>query len=299
MSAERPAAGGETAIRERWVEVPGGRVWVGSLGDGGMPLVTVHGGPGSSHDYLLSLAPLADRWPVAFYDQLGCGRSERPAEPELWRIERFVAELAAVIEALGHPRVHLFGHSWGTMLALEYALAHGERVASLVLASPCLSMRRIRGDMERLISALPPAVVETIERHEAAGTTGSGTYRAAVQVFLHQYVCRMPEWPELLQRSEDVWSRDVYRTMWGPTEFRPTGNLRDYEREDRLAELEMPVLYLCGRHDEITPESTAAYCEATPGARIVIFEESAHVAHLEEREPFLAVVREFLNGWRS
>ncbi|MGH2651639.1 MAG: alpha/beta fold hydrolase, partial [Actinomycetota bacterium] len=100
-------------VSEGTIPVPGGTVWYGTIGDGGIPLLCLHGGPGMSHDYLDTLADLADRRMVVFYDQLGCGQSERPDDPSLWTIERSVAEVAAVREALGLERMHLFGNSWG------------------------------------------------------------------------------------------------------------------------------------------------------------------------------------------
>ena len=279
----------------RTVAVPGGHVWMCQVGGGdGLPAIALHGGPGSPHDYLEPLAALGDARPLVFYDQLGCGRSERPDDLSLWTLQRFVDELDAVIDASGHARVHLVGHSWGAMLAVDYALAKPARVASLVLHSPCLSMTRVRADMTRLRDALPEPVRRVIERCEAEGTTASGAYGAAAMTFYRRHVCVLPEWPEPLLRSQHGWSMDVYTTMWGPAEFAPTGNLAGYEREARLAELRVPVLYLCGRHDEMTPESTAAYRDATPGAELVVFEHSAHVAHLEEPARYLDVVRDFL-----
>jgi proline iminopeptidase len=110
---------------EGTISVPGGRVWYRIVGGGaaGTPLLVLHGGPGAPHDYLENLIALADERPVVFYDQLGCGRSERPDDPSLWRVERFVAELAAVLQTLGLSRVNLLGQSWGTMLAVEYLLS--------------------------------------------------------------------------------------------------------------------------------------------------------------------------------
>ncbi len=214
-------------ISERWVAVPGGRVRVRIAGDGpGIPLIVLHGGPGSTHIYLENLAALGAERPVIFYDQLGSGASDRPADRSLWRVERFVRELQAVVEDLGFPRLHVLGHSWGTMLALDWFLAAGrERAASLSFISPCLSARRIREDTERLKAELPKAVRETIDLHEARGTTNSGAYRAATGMFYQRHLCRLPEWPEALRRSDEGFSREVYETMWGPAEFAMTGSL--------------------------------------------------------------------------
>jgi proline-specific peptidase len=280
---------------DAYVDAPGGRVWMRRCGGGaGAPLITLHGGPGSPHDYLEPLAGLGDDREVVFYDQLGCGRSDRPTDKSLWKIDRFVAELNAVVETVGRKPLHLLGHSWGAMLAVDYALTHPENVASLILDSPCLSMQRVRSDMERLRAALPMAVQRVLDSCEAEGRTDSGAYGAAAMVFYRRHVCRKTDWPEPLMRSQQNWALPVYHTMWGPAEFTPNGNLAGYEREDGLRELNRPVLYLCGRYDEITPEATAAYHHQTPGSEFVVFEDSAHVQHLEEPERYDAVVRGFL-----
>jgi proline-specific peptidase len=107
---------------EGFIAVPGGRVWYRSVGEqrnDRAPLLCLHGGPGFTHYYLEPLEALADRRQVVFYDQLGCGRSERPDDPSLWTVDRFVEELALVRTALGLDRLHLFGSSWGGMLAMQ------------------------------------------------------------------------------------------------------------------------------------------------------------------------------------
>jgi proline iminopeptidase len=116
---------------EGYIEVPGGKVWYQGVGGGdGTPLLCLRGGPGFTHRYLERLADLADRRRVIFYDQLGCGNSDRPDDPGLWTVERFVEELALVREALGLENLHLFGSSWGGMLALQYVLDRGRRCAA-------------------------------------------------------------------------------------------------------------------------------------------------------------------------
>lgn len=126
---------------ERFIPVVGGRVWcrIAGIGDR-IPLLALHGGPGIPHDYLEPLVEVADERPVVFYDQLGCGRSDRPDDPSLWQIGRFVAEVSQVREALGLARVQILGHSWGTILAADYALHQPLGLVSLVLASPALSV---------------------------------------------------------------------------------------------------------------------------------------------------------------
>jgi proline iminopeptidase len=88
---------------------------------------------------------------------------------------------------------------------------------------------------------------------------------------------------------------DVYHRMWGPSEFTCNGILRDYDRTGRLRDFKLPVLYTCGRHDEASPDTVAFYCSKTPGARLEVFEESSHLAHLEEPGRYLTILRDFLD----
>jgi proline-specific peptidase len=130
-------------MAERMVEVTSGRIWAEVAGDGpGTPLLLIHGGPGIPSDYLDSLRDLADERPVIFYDQLGCGRSERPKGTKHYRADRFLEEVAQLRAALGLERVHVLGQSWGGMLATMYALTVPPGLASLVLASPLLDAQR-------------------------------------------------------------------------------------------------------------------------------------------------------------
>lgn len=280
---------------EHYVEVPGGRVWCRVVGSGaGLPLLVLHGGPGFTCEYLDSLADLGDERPVVLYDQLGCGRSDRPRDPSLWTVSRFVEEVACVRRALGLADIHLLGQSWGCMLGVDVVLADPAGIRSLVLASPPLSIPRWMQDAGRLRAALPDDVQQTLIRHEHSGFTACPEYRAAVLEYSRRYICRADPWPDGYERSFAGEGEDVYHTMWGPNEFTVTGNLRDYDRTDRLADIDIPTLLTCGRYDEATPEATRAYQELMPNARTVVFADSAHLPHLEEREAYLAEIRAFL-----
>jgi proline iminopeptidase len=137
---------------EGFVSVEGGRVWYRSVGSGGIPLLLLHGGPGAGHDYLEPLEMLAADRQVVFYDQLGCGRSDRPDNSALWRIERFVTEVAQLRRALGLSHIHLLGHSWGGWLAIEYLLSQPAGVVSVVLASTSASLPEVVTEIRRLRS---------------------------------------------------------------------------------------------------------------------------------------------------
>jgi proline-specific peptidase len=280
-----------------FVEVPGGRVWyrVAGADRPGVPLLGLHGGPGFTHDTLTTLDGLASARPVVLYDQLGSGRSDRPGDPELYRVERYVEEVGRVREALGLDRIHLLGHSWGGTLALSYALTGPAGLESLVLASPLVSTARWLEDARRHRLELPGDVQRTLTGHEERDFTGCPEYMAATVVFYRRHLCRLERWPEELEQGFAGMGLDVYETMWGPTEFHATGTLVELDLSLRLSELRLPVLFTCGRYDEATPETVASFRDAVGGAEFEVFEKSSHTAHLEEPDHYLEVLRRFLD----
>ena len=281
-----------------YVKVPGGSVWYGVAGSDkkGAPLLTLHGGPGAPHDYLEPLAELADERPVIFYDQLGCGNSDKPSDNSLWTVGRFSHELACVRTALGIDKFHLLGQSWGTMLAVDYMLRNPKDVKSLILSAPAISASRFVSDVREYLGDLPEDKKEIIAACEAEGRYDSEEYADAVMAFYRLHLCRMDPWPECLQRTVDRMGQEVYSYMWGASEFTLTGTLKDFERADYLGKINVPTLFTCGRYDESTPNATAYYSSKLPGSRVVVFEDASHNHHLEKKEEYLRVVREFLGA---
>lgn len=182
-------------VSEDFVSFRGFSTWYRVVGDlvqpesAKFPLLVLHGGPGLPHDYLEPLEALAqeDRHPVVFYDQLGCGNSDQPHDPSLWTIELFQEELATVRHELGLDHVHLFGHSWGGMLAMEYALTRPAGLASLILASTPVSIPQGLQEANRLRAELPQEVEETLRHHEEAGTIDDPAYQEAMMVFVQRH----------------------------------------------------------------------------------------------------------------
>ncbi len=283
----------ESSVGEGRLEVEGGSIWFRLVGGGeAPPVVTLHGGPGYPSASLEPLEALASDRQVVFYDQLGCGNSDRPEDASLWTVERFVDELGRLLRHLDIDDAHLLGHSWGTMLAVDFYLAHPDAVRSLVLVSPALSAPRWSADCERLISRLPPDLRAI---HADPDATGQEIERLNTE-FKRRHIFRPDEEHEARRKAGAGFGELVYNTMWGPNEFTPTGSLKEYDRTDDLAEIGVPVLYLCGRHDEATPESTHFYASLTPNARVKVFEDSAHFSPLEETDEFMDTVARFLTA---
>lgn len=284
-------------MTERMITLANGHaVWTRTVGGGsGLPLLLLHGGPGAGHDYLEPLEALASERAVIFYDQLGCGHSDRPGARALWTIERFADEVAEVRAALGLGRCHVLGQSWGGWLGIEYLLRRPEGLASVVLASTSASIPQFTAECRRLMGRLPPEMRDAIERHGARGELDHPAYRAAADAFYSRHVCRLPNWPDCMMRTvANLDGNPVYETINGPNEFTVIGNLRYWDRREALGGIEVPVLVTCGRHDELGPACAATLHEDIPGARIAIFEKSAHVAHIEEPDLYREVVSAFL-----
>jgi len=282
-------------IEEGKINLDGYQIWYRRVGNGGIPLLTLHGGPGAGHDYLEPLERLATDRSVIFYDQLGCGKSDQPDDRSLWQIERFVAEVNTVRQSLGLEQIHLLGQSWGGWLAIEYMLSHPQGVVSLILASTSASLPQFVAETTRLKAELPLEIYQTLQRYEAMGDYHHPDYEAAVLEFYKRHVCRLDPWPEpLLHTIANLNGNAVYETMNGPNEFIVIGNLKNWDRTDRLGEISVPTLITVGRYDELTPTCAETLHRGIPNSRLVIFEESAHLAHLEEPDKYRQVVADFM-----
>jgi proline-specific peptidase len=281
---------------EGYVEVPGGKVWYRSVGEGGTPLLCLHGGPGFTHFYLERLEDLADRRRVVFYDQLGCGNSDRPDDASLWTVDRFVDELATVRAALGLDDLHLFGSSWGGMLAMQYVLDRQPPLRSLLLCGSPASIPRWIQECADLLEAEPDEVRETIRSHEEQGFTACPEYQAALLGFYRKHVCRLDPWPAGLERSFAEAGYQVYGTMNGPSEFTVVGTLKDWDVTERLGEIRVPTLLVGGRYDECRPEHLQAMQRRIPGSLLAIIEDASHLCFAERPAEFMRVVNDFLNA---
>ena len=285
----------ESALRSGFVQVPGGPVWYEIAGDGeGIPLLTLHGGPGGTSCVAQLFYPLADERPVVRYDQLGSGRSGRPTDMRLWQRDRFVDALHALRTQLGLTRLHLHGHSWGGALAAYYVLEKGSAgIVSLTLSSPLISTELWIRDANALRATLDPEVQATLDRHEAEGTTTHPDYVAATEVFYAQFLTR-GDAIEQASCDDAPWNPLIYNQMWGPTEFHATGSLRDFDLTPRLAEIDVPTLFITGEFDEARPDTVRGFAAAVPGARFEVLDGVGHASLDRAPERYRAILRDFL-----
>jgi pimeloyl-ACP methyl ester carboxylesterase len=256
----------------------GYETWYRDVGPkGGVPLLCLHGGPGSTHNYFEPLEELAaDGQRVVVYDQLGCGNSDRPEDPELWTLELFLDEVGTVREALGFDRIHLLGTSWGSMLSMEYVLGKPDGLVSLILNAPPTAAETWAVEAARLRAPLSPD--ESVAEEE----------------FWRRHVCRLDPWPDCVVRGRAGKNQQVYETLWGESEWNPNGRLRDWDIRNRLPEIDLPTLITSGFYDCCTPALAEDAHRGIQGSEWVLFADSSHTAFVEEPKRYRAVLAEFL-----
>jgi len=278
------------------VAVDGHTVVAYSFGSGDNVVFCLNGGPGLPCDYLREAhSCLVDQgYRVVAFDQLGCGAADRPTDPALWTIDRYVEETETVRRALGLGKVHLMGHSWGGWLAIDYALAHPEALRTLILENTVADIPHLSTELDRLRGALGSETVAMMLAHEADGTLSHPEYQAAVTLLNHRHVCRLPEWPAPVMRSLGDWNMAPYEAMQGPNEFLYIGNLKDWNRVPDLQRITVPVLITVGHHDELTPACAARMKRALPDAELHVFPNSSHMPFYEEPERYYPVLLDFL-----
>jgi proline iminopeptidase len=260
-------------------------------------LLTLHGGPGFTHHQLLPLTKLSEKdqpIQVVYYDQLGCGKSERTSDFSNYVISRAVDEADGVREALGLGKICLLGHSYGGSLALEYALKYPSNLEKLILSSSDASIPETIKAFNQLKAAMPEQVRRTLEKYEAVEDYDNPEYKKAVEELYRRHVFRGAKYPPNLAASLNGFNPDVYWTMWGKHEFICTGNMRDWDVTDRLGEIKVPTLILVGRYDELPVELSQEMHARIPQSTLVVLENSSHFGMFEEEERYLDAVYRFL-----
>lgn len=283
------------------VEVDGFKVVTYLFGSGEETIFCLNGGPGLPCDYLRDAhACLVDQgYRVVAFDQLGTGASDRPTDPALWTIGRYVEETETVRRTLGLGKVHLLGHSWGGWLAIDYALKYRENLKTLILEDTVADMPHLVGELERLRASLGSETVAMMQKHEAQGTIDHPEYLAAITILNYRHVCRLPDWPAPVRRSLDDWNMGPYMTMQGPNEFLYTGNLKDWNRIPDLPGLDLPVLITVGEHDELTPACAMRMKNALPDAELRVLRNASHMPFYENPEDYYGALTDFLARHRS
>jgi proline iminopeptidase len=274
------------------------------FGSGSRTLLGLHGGPGVSSHYLDRLSEvLGEDRKLVLYDQLGGGDSDRPDDPSLWQIPRFIEEVETVRTTLDLGVVTLYGQSWGGMLALAYTLDHPDSVNALVLSNTYASGKHYLLDISEHRMALGAEMHALMLRREFEDDVDAADYQDAVLELNSRHLRRAnPYDPETSRREfqeivEPLLS-DVgpAYALWGPHEFRGIGPEAYFDISGRLGEIRVPALVLCGWFDELSPKRCSRpLADGIADTEFVVFGNSSHLTILEkEAGPYLAVIRDFL-----
>ncbi len=287
---------------EGFFEIDNYSLFYRRFGYGDEVLLGLHGGPGMPHDYLLPLADHAsDDLTVYLYDQFGVGRSDRPSPGDFDRytVDHYREEVEKVRKAIGKSKIHIYGQSWGGMLALEYVLAYQEHVKSLILANTLADTKTAYESMRNMINELSAEDRKKIEHYEARRAFDSPEYENVLMKIYKKHVCRADPFPREVSYTLENTNLDVYGLMWGPNEYvlMDTARLRGWDVRDRLHEITVPTLVLTGRYDEIAPEIAKDIAERIPNAKLYEFTNSSHMSLWDEPKEHYRVVDRFLRNY--
>jgi proline iminopeptidase len=265
-------------------------------------LLLLHGGPGCTHEYF----EVCDSYlPAAgieyyYYDQLGSYYSDQPSFPDLWEIPRFVDELEQVRRALGLDSSNFFllGHSWGGILAIEYALRFQQHLKGLVISNMMASIPAYNDYAERvLMPGMDPAALAHIKQLEAAADYANPLYMELLMRHHYvQHVLRRPlgQWPDPVERTFKHLNSNVYIPMQGPSELGASGKLAGWDRSAQLAAIGVPTLTIGARYDTMDPGHMQAMAQALPHGRHLYCPEGSHMAMFDDQQIYFAGLIAFL-----
>jgi proline iminopeptidase len=283
------------------------RVWVKRVGNNpDLRVLLLHGGPGATHEYLEACDSYLPAAGVEYYyyDQLGSGFSDQPAEPSLWELDRFVDEVEQVRQALGLDRRNfvLYGQSWGGILAIEYALAHQQHLRGLVISNMMASVPAYNAYAEQvLMPRMDQAALAEIKALEASGDTENPRYMELLlaQHYVH-HVLRMPvaDWPDPVQRGFAHINPAIYVSMQGPSELGISAGakLARWDRTADLASIEVPTLVIGARYDTMDPAHMEMMAGRLPAGRYLHCPEGSHLAMYDDQHTYFAGLTSFLRG---
>ncbi len=282
------------------VAVCGGKykVWTKRMGQGPVKVLLLHGGPGVPHDYLEAMESFLPKAGIEmyYYDQLGVGNSDIPDDPALWTLERYTSEVEEVRQGLKLDQFVLYGQSWGGILAIEYALKYQQHLRGLVISNMTAGvqayLKHIAALMEQL---LPPDELIKLKTLEAAKDYENPTYRHIIEERLYPtMMCRLKPWPEPVTRAFRLMNEKIYNQMQGKSEFEVTGNLKGWERWDRLHEIRIKTLTIGATYDEMATEDMEKMAKMMPNATTAICPNGSHLCMWDDQAVYFRHLLRFL-----
>jgi proline iminopeptidase len=277
------------------------KLWYGRVGSGSKaPALILHGGPGGNHHNLVAFQALADERPVIFYDQLGCGKSDRPENRSLWIAERYFDEVRTIRDGLGLKKYHLIGHSWGTTLAVGFTARHPDGILSVSLHSPVLSfpyyIKNVAPELKRRLNSLDGKAGQIIDDYELNAAGAKCDYDDACMEFTRRHVTYSWPLPAAMQKLIAARNSAIHETMVDSgSELNVQGNLKTVDVTTQLSNLDLPILMTCGSDDLCTPAYTRWQSSFANDPQLHIIQKSAHMTPTDNPLELLRLQRVFLS----
>jgi proline iminopeptidase len=292
-------------VRLITVQTPKGpfHVWTKRVGNNPrIKVLLLHGGPGMTHEYLEAFDSYLPRAGIEYYyyDQLGSAYSDQPDEPSLWELPRFVEEVEQVRKALklDKSNFYLLGHSWGGMLALEYALKYQQNLKALVISNMVPSIPAYsRYAANVLMPAMDQKALAEIKALEAAGKFDDPRYEELLmQNFYVYHVLRMPadQWPDPLMRAINKINKKIYVPMQGPSELGTSGKLVQWDRTADLGRIDVPTLAVGARYDTMEPAQMQKIAKGVKKGRYLFCPNGSHFDMYDDQSTYMTGVIQFI-----
>jgi proline iminopeptidase len=296
----------ETGIRSGGVKMipiktPKGtfNVWTKRFGTGKIKVLLLHGGPAMTHEYMECFESFFPQEGIQFYeyDQLGSYYSDQPQDDDLWRTERFVDEVEQVRQALGIDKFYVLGHSWGGILALEYALKHQDHLAGLVISNMVASIPRYDAYNKTLRAQLRPSLLDSLEKFEVKKDYHNPIYEGMVfKNYYSQHLLRLPEMPDPVARSFKHVNQHVYELMQGPNEFKTMGRLFTWDRWNDLDKITVPTLMIGGQYDTMNPKDMEEMSHKVKQGNYLLCPQGSHMSMWDDQQTYFRGLTKFLKS---
>jgi proline iminopeptidase len=287
------------------IETPKGKfnIWTKRIGNNPkIKLLLLNGGPGATHEYFECFESFMPQEgiEIIYYDQLGCGLSDNPKDTSMWDLARYVEEVEQVRTALHLTKdnFYLLGHSWGGILAMQYALKYQDNLKGLIISnmmSSCPAYGKYAQDV--LAPQFDPKVLDTIRQIEKKGDFQNPKYMELLNPhFYAKHICRIPldKWPEPVTRSFNKMNQSLYVTMQGPSEFGIAGNLINWDVSKQLPQIKTPTLTIGGTHDTMDPEHMKWMSTQVQHGRYLLCPNGSHMSMYDDQKNYFTGLIQFI-----
>jgi len=284
----------------RRIDIGGGHwVWTKKIASGDIKVLLLHGGPGADHSYFEGFEDFLPLNGIEFYyyDQLDSTNSEKTNDPSLWTIERYTDEVEAVRTGLGLDQFYLLGHSWGGLLAIEYALKYQQHLRGLIISNMAASTDSFVKHVFKIRSQFSADIRAQLEYYENANKTGDPAYQALLFDKLYKvFICRLDPWPDPVLRSLGGWNQHVYHVLQGRSEFEATGRMKGWDRWADLPKIKVRTLTMGARYDEMDPEDMRRMATLLLRGEAWISKTGSHFAMYDDQQNYFRALLSFLKA---